>query len=151
MSQIPNNTNLVIDSRDWFDSLIEMLHRLIDESDPRMQMTLSTSHSGDVYLSMPSFLERYLHDALSYKYMTNSFQRAELGKLFVFRGVTIIPSIDLSFTLFHKDYILFNEDWMIRKIPLQPIHTQKEQWFTKYVMTLKQLPVFDNTKDSGLN
>jgi len=37
-----------------------------------------------------------------------------------FMGIKMIPSTDHAITLFHKDYVVYKEDWMIRKMPLMP-------------------------------
>jgi len=127
-----------IELRDGYDSLIELFSRLIEEADDEMRYLMHGDKIGDLMISAPSIIIEYFKKALLYKHLVG-FAPGELGKLFVFRGITMYPSFDWAITLYHKEYSLYKKDWMIRKIPLNNPHQQKKEWYTKYTICLVDL------------
>lgn len=112
--------------------IVELLNVLFRESDSRMLEALERPE--DFRLSIPNFLHRHIQEAFQYYYCT-PFQPAVNWYLM---GVEIIPSSDLAITLYHKDYPLYNEDWMIRKVPLANPRRLKGEWYTEYVIALHE-------------
>lgn len=133
-----------------FDAILALFHSLLDEADDEMLMYLNTSHADQIYCSMPSFFIGVMRDALRAKYLYG-FESGEEGKLFVFRGVNIIPSSDLAITLYHKDYPYYNRPWMIRKVPLIVTHRKQTEWYDKLVIDLCVPELFNRRESPELN
>lgn len=79
------------------------------------ELCFNKKHKEDIYISAPFFLVEAYQNYLSKK-IENHKTNSDYG----FMGIKIIPSSDYAITLFHKDYLVYKEDWMIRKIPLMP-------------------------------
>jgi hypothetical protein len=78
-------------------------------------LCLTKKHKKDIYISAPFFLvEAYQ------KYLSKKMKKREPLSDDRFMGIKIIPSPDYAITLFHKDYVVYKHDWMIRKMPLMP-------------------------------
>src|SRR4051812_13498004 len=90
-----------------FEALIDLLNILLDEADDKMLLFLSSRKQDEIRLTMPDFLIKKLPEAFAHKY--KMMQPGDVGKLFVFRGISIEPSSDMTITLFHKDYPLYKE------------------------------------------
>lgn len=79
------------------------------------ELCFSKKHQKNIYISAPFFLVEAYQNYLSKKTeddQSNSDHR--------FMGIKMIPATDDAITLFHKDYVVYKEDWMIRKMPLTP-------------------------------
>ena len=79
------------------------------------ELCFSEKHRDDIYISAPFFLVEAYQNYLS-KNMENSKSNSDPR----FMGIKMIPSCDYAITLFHKDYVIYKQDWMIRKMPLMP-------------------------------
>lgn len=122
------------------EMMVEMLNILFYDAAPNMCQHLENPEN--FYLSIPSFLNRHFEEA----FQNHTFIS---GAITAFRGVKIIPAMELEITLFHKDYVLYKEDWMIRKIPLATPRKMQRDWFTEYVIALHEaFSYFENEKDS---
>jgi hypothetical protein len=144
------NNIMINDQRDAFESLLTMFERLIDEADDELLMLLNSSRTEEIYITAPSLILKYFQGAIVWKFGFGEWQRGQLGKLFVFRGITMYPSSDWAITLYHKDYTLYKMDWMIRKISLDHPRKVKGEWYTEYVVKLVDLFQI-KSEDSELN
>lgn len=119
-----------------YGSLIELFKRLIDEADGNLLPLLKSYEVNNVMISAPSTIIELFKEALAHEYnlgFTPGFE----GKYFVFKGITIYPSCDWAITLYHRDYVLYKHSWMIRKIPLGAPSKEQKEWYTKYIIDLK--------------
>lgn len=101
---------------DVIKSFENLVTDLIEQSGgPFYESCFSKKHSGDIYISAPFFLvEAYQN------YLLRKNGKPEADSDYRFMGIKMIPSSDYAITLFHKNYIIYKEDWMIRKIALMP-------------------------------
>lgn len=115
--------------KDLYDHVLDLFNILLDEMPAEMMLQCNGSGSEKFVISAPDFLlNKFLH-ALQRKFAYQSFQPGEMGALLTYRGINMVPSPDLAITIFHKDYPLFREDWMIYKIPLTPpVHDDKGRY-----------------------
>lgn len=79
------------------------------------ELCFSEKHKKNIYISAPFFLVEAYQNYLSKKMEVDP---SNLDHRFM--GIKMIPSTDHAITLFHKDYVVYKEDWMIRKMPLTP-------------------------------
>lgn len=122
--------------------MVEMLNRLFYDADIRMLERLD--NADDFCLSIPHFLNRHFQEAFQNYSMIS-------GAVIVFRGITIVPAQELEITLFHKDYPLYKEEWMIRKIPLANPWKSVREWYTEYVIALHEAFSYFEKDNSELN
>ena len=100
------------------DDVIESFENLLDELIEHASAVLNTlcfmdKHKSHIYISAPYFLiEGYQN------YLSNKNNGAGLD--YLFKGIKMIPSSDYAVTLFHTDYVVYKQNWMIRKVPLAP-------------------------------
>lgn len=101
---------------DVIKSFENLVTDLIEQSGgPFYELCFSKKHSEDIYISAPFFLvEAYQN------YLSRKKGKPEADSDYRFMGIKMIPSSDYAITLFHKNYIIYKEDWMIRKIALMP-------------------------------
>lgn len=101
---------------DVIKSFENLVTDLIEQSGgPFYELCFSKKHSEDIYISAPFFLvEAYQN------YLLRKNGKPEADSDYRFMGIKMIPSSDYAITLFHKNYIIYKEDWMIRKIALMP-------------------------------
>ncbi len=101
---------------DVIKSFENLVTDLIEQSGgPFYELCFSKKHSEDIYISAPFFLvEAYQN------YLSRKNGKPEADSDYRFMGIKMIPSSDYAITLFHKNYIIYKEDWMIRKIALMP-------------------------------
>jgi hypothetical protein len=99
-------------------ALIGLVQKLIVGADTRMLETIKNGNCNDIYFSAPDVILKLLESAtlLQSEMDDDTFAIEEIRLL---DSVNIIPSVDWSITLFHKDYPLYRHDWMIRKIALE--------------------------------
>lgn len=127
-----------------FDALVDLINTLIDDAPERLAFCISRGNP-DIYISIPSFLIKRLQEAMVRKY---NYPRTD----HIFMGIKIVPSSDYALTLFHEDYVIFKEDWMIHKISLDPLFVSKQSAnITKYVGQIKGFIPERMGKDSSLN
>jgi hypothetical protein len=82
---------------------------------PFYELCFSKKHKEDIYISAPFFLvEAYQN------YLSKNMENPKPNSDHRFMGIKMIPSSDYAITLFHKEYIVYKQDWMIRKMPLMP-------------------------------
>lgn len=124
--------NAFTEKEDLNRKIVELFEVLFNESDSNMMEALARPE--DFKLSIPSFLQRHVQEAFSFYYCT-PFPPAVTWYL---RGVEMIPSVDLAITLYHKDYVLYKSDWMIRKVPLASPRKFEKEWYTEYVVALQE-------------
>jgi hypothetical protein len=79
------------------------------------ELCFSKKHQKNIYISAPFFLIEAYQNYLSKK---TEDDQSNLDHRFM--GLKMIPSTDYAITLFHKDFVVYKEDWMIRKMPLMP-------------------------------
>jgi hypothetical protein len=98
-------------------ALISLVKKLIVGADSRMLETIINGNCNDICFSAPDVILKLLESAtlLQSEMDYDNFAFEEIRLL---DRVNIIPSVDWSITLFHKDYPLYRHDWMIRKIAL---------------------------------
>lgn len=121
-----------------YDKLIELFNRLLEEADDKMLWLITGKEVKDIYLSAPDIIITHLTDALTLRYnlkLTNQ----DVSNHLIFRGLTVYPSSDWAITLYHKNYTLYKEDWMIRKIPLYTPQAIKKEWYTEYIVSLTDI------------
>ena len=99
---------------DILESFGNLIAEIIEHSAGAFyELCFSKKHKEDIYISAPFFLiEAYQN------YLSKKMENFEPDHRFM--GIKLIPSSDYAITLFHKDYVIYKEDWMIRKMPLIP-------------------------------
>ena len=102
------------------DDILESFGNLIAEiiehtAAPFNGLCFHPKHKENVYISAPFFLVEAYQNYLS-KQKKNPAGNSDHR----FMGIKMIPSSDYAITLFHKDYVVYKENWMIRKMPLMP-------------------------------
>lgn len=128
MNRVVNTSN-----RDELNnSICELFHRLFTDADHRLMNALERPE--DFRLSIPSFLITHVQHAFMMHYHIVIGPSVK----WYLRGVEIIPSMDLAITLYHKDYVLYKEEWMIRKVPLASPRKFQNEWYTEYVVALHE-------------
>lgn len=133
-----------------FESLVDLLQELIYYSADEMFIRLNADSRKDLVLQMPQFLIDRIPEAVQSKfgYFTPTDQ---LMPIKVFEGITVNPSPDLAITLFHKDYPLRNQGWMIVKISLEPPQIIKGEWYEQYVFKLQECNYFKGKQNAASN
>lgn len=102
------------------DHILESFGNLIAEviehsAGPFYGLCISKKNREDIYISAPFFLvEAYQN------YLSKKLENRKTKSDYMFRGIKMIPSTDNAITLFHKDYVVYKHNWMIRKMPLMP-------------------------------
>lgn len=130
------------------EALEGLFHTLIDEAPERLQWLADRSNSdkNEVNISAPLFLVKRFQEAMIRKYCVKPVDN------FIFMGIKIIPSSDYALTLFHVDYPIFKEDWMIHKIALDPLFVSKPQSnVTKYLGQIKEFIPGRIGENNGMN
>lgn len=125
-----------------FEPIIDLLYGIINYSTNEMMMRLSGLGRDELVLQMPQFLIDRIPEAVQSKYGYFSPQYGSINSVAIFEGITINPSPDLAITLFHKNYPLLNQDWMIVKISLQPMQRRTGSWYDQYLISLQETPYF---------
>lgn len=117
-----------------FEALEKLFQHLINEAPEELYECLRNAYERQkIYISAPGLLISKLHECLIRKYNLQGEREHK------FRGIEILPSSDYALTLFHEDYPIFKEDWMIHKIPLDPLFVKKQSPnVTKYVGQIKE-------------
>ena len=134
---------------DVIKSFENLVTDLIEQSGgPFYELCFSKKHSGDIYISAPFFLvEAYQN------YLSRKNGKPEADSDYRFMGIKMIPSSDYAITLFHKNYIIYKEDWMIRKIALMPgmeaYVKEPDSGFKTIIKTF--IPGEDVSSDPSLN
>lgn len=123
-----------------FEPLVDLLEGLIHNSGDEMMMRMVGGRE-DLILQMPQFLIDHLPEALASRYGFMGYSQSN-GMVKMFEGVQIQPSPDLALTLFHKNYPLYKNDWMIVKISLDPALQMKKSWCDSYVISLQKTSYF---------
>lgn len=101
---------------EYIERFCQLLSDLIEHSSAIMYGLCSDKKSrNDIRISAPQFL---IDAAIKYPKPLSSIKSKQ--GITKFMGIKMIPSSDYALTLFHKDYTLYKEDWMIRKLPLLP-------------------------------
>ena len=102
------------------DDVVESFESFISELIEHASAVLNTlcyseKHKRFIYISAPYFLiEGYQN------YLSRKTGNPEPGSDCTFMGIRMIPSSDYAVTLFHTDYVVHKQNWMIRKLPLMP-------------------------------
>jgi hypothetical protein len=101
---------------DVLESFENLITQVIEHSAaPFYGLCLSKKHKKDIYISAPFFLIE------AYKtYLSKKSKSTRPTSYYRFNGIKMIPSSDYAITVFHKDYVAYKYDWMIRKWPLKP-------------------------------
>jgi hypothetical protein len=101
---------------DILESFGNLIAEIIDHSSAVFyELCFHEKHKEDIYISAPFFLvEAYQN------YLSKKMENVEANSDHRFIGIKMIPSSDYAITLFHKDYVVYKENWMIRKMPLMP-------------------------------
>jgi hypothetical protein len=135
------------------DHILESFGNLIDEviemsAGSLNALCFSEKHQKDIYISAPFFLvEAYQN------YLSKKMENLESNSDHSFIGIKMIPSTDYAITLFHKDYVVYKQDWMIRKMPLMPgleaYVKEPESGFKPFIMPF--IPGEIKNEDPSLN
>lgn len=129
-----------------FDALEGLFKTLIEGAPEKLLWAMERNDKDEVNISAPYLLVKRMQETMIRSYYFKP------GDNCTFMGIKIIPSSDYALTLFHVDYPIFKEDWMIHKIPLDPLFVSKQSPnITKYVGQIKEFIPGKFSKDSSLN
>lgn len=120
--------------KEFCQEVVNMFNHFVNDLDEKMYYSMHKK--GDVYLQAPAFVIDILHQSLMATYNINPVENTT-GHL-VFQGLEIQPTYELSIVLFHKDYPLYKEDWMVKKISFEPPISIKKEWYTETVFKIKE-------------
>src|SRR4051812_13963737 len=98
-------------------SLIGLVEKLIVGADTRMLEIIKNGNGNDICFSAPDVILKLLESATVFQ-SEMDYDTFAIEEIRILDSVNIIPSVDWSITLFHKDYPLYRHDWMIRKTAL---------------------------------
>jgi len=127
-----------------FEALENLFHMLIEDAPIPLQEYMYGTEKAKVNISAPMFLVTRMLEAMTIKY--------KFKPDYIFEGIKIIPSSDYALTLFHEDYPIYKEDWMIHKISLDPLFVSKPQsHITKYLGFIKEFIPKQISGDSSQN
>lgn len=141
MNHVTHNTE------NEYEALIKLFDELIHEAEREMYYKINFD-SKDIRISAPKFIINLFFEALSKQYNGSAYYtNGRLGKDFIYRGITFLPHFEMEIVVWHIDYPLFKEDWMIRKIPLNPTykipkHLSHNSRCTEYI--IKIAPIIEN-------
>ena len=98
------------------ESFGNLIAQLIEHSAASFHgLCIGKKNKEDIYISAPFFLVEAYEN-----YLSKKMENRKPDSNYRFRGIKMIPSTDNAITLFHKDYVVYKENWMIRKMPLMP-------------------------------
>jgi hypothetical protein len=121
---------------EFYQEVVSLFNRFLDEVDEKMHREMRWK--GDVILQAPQFIIDILFQAVR---ATNAIKPAwnpDPTGLSVFRGLKIQPTYEMAIILFHKHYPLYREDWMLKKIALEPPQTLQKEWYSITVVKMKE-------------
>lgn len=120
--------------REFYQEVVNLFNRFVNDLDEKMYYAMQ--RKGDVYLQAPAFVIDILHKSLIATYNVIPTENST-GHL-LFKGLKVEPTYEMAIILFHKDYPLYREEWMLKKIPLEPPVTVKKEWYTETVVKMKE-------------
>lgn len=120
---------------DILENVYSLFNELIEGVDDQLYMHINSDRK-DVCLSAPDFLIKLFCQSLHHM-AGNYSQPGQLGKDLMYRGIEIIPTHEMAITLFHKDYPLYNADWMVNKISLIPAVENQKGLYTERIISLR--------------
>lgn len=125
--------------RDFGEEVTNLFYRFINDLDEKMYYAMQKE--GDVYLQAPQFLIDILF--YSFRITFNRAPEKNTSGFYFFQGMEIHPTYEMAIILFHKDYPIYREKWMLKKISLEPTQTISEQWYSKTIFKLKEFNGLD--------
>lgn len=133
---------------EFYHSVVELFNRFINDVDYKMRYYIQRKTTS-VHLQAPEFVIPILVEGYSSSFGRPP-EKSDSGYYF-FQGLKIEPTYEMAIILFHKHYPLYREEWMLKKIPLDPPVTLKEEWYSKTVFKMKAFfpgtqgrPISDN-------
>lgn len=130
------------------ESFEDLVSELIENSSaPFYGLCFHEKHQKDIYISAPYFLvEAYQN------YLSKKMENDKPDFVPRFMGIKMIASTDYAITLFHKDYVVYKQNWMIRKMPLMPgLEAYVKKPDSAYTIVKPFMPGKINNADPSLN
>lgn len=121
---------------EFYQEVLTLFNRFLDEVDEKMYYSMQ--NTGDIVLQAPQFIIDILYRSLRATLEVNPTWNPDPIGLSVFRGIKIQPTHEMAIVLFHKHYPLYREDWMLKKIALEPPQTQQKEWYSVIVFKMKE-------------
>lgn len=121
---------------EFYQEVIGLFNRFIYEIDEKMYH--SRNRRDDLILQAPQFIIDILLQAVR---ATNSIKPTcdpNQSSLSIWQGIKIQPTYEMAIILFHKKYPLYREDWMLKKIALEPPQTLQKEWYSVTVVKMKE-------------
>lgn len=117
--------------------LVDLFDQLIHDAQGQMYEHINFNPS-DLRISAPEFIIEAFQNEMSRLY--NLGTPRSVGDDFLYRGLKFIPSYALEVAVWHVNYPLYQEEWMLRKISLDRPLTINHGHYQEYI--LKLVPLF---------
>lgn len=121
-------------NKEFHQEVVNLFNRFVNDLDENMYYSMQKK--GDVVLQAPQFIIDILYQSLQATYMVNPTENTT-GHL-VFQGLELQPTYEMAIILFHKQYPLYKNDWMLKKISLEPGLTIKKEWYSETGFKMKE-------------
>lgn len=128
---------------EFYQEVISLFNRFMDEVDEKMKRDMRWR--GDVILQAPQFIIDILFKAARATNTIYPTENSNSPGISSWRGIKIQPTYEMAIVLFHKDYPLYREDWMLKKIALEPPQTLQKEWYSVTVVKMKEFYVMGGT------
>lgn len=114
-----------------FEELIhETRHNMYEYIDARPE---------DIRVAAPQFMIDLFERAIVYKYSQLYHHSDPVDGLVKYQGLTFIPTYQMEIAIFHKDYPLYKNEWMLTKLSLLPAQTVPHGRYSEIIINLQPL------------
>ncbi len=121
-------------NNEFHQEVVNLFNRFVNDLDENMYYSMQKK--GEVVLQAPQFIIDILNQSLQATYRTNPTENTT-GHL-VFQGLELQPTYEMAIILFHKQYPIYRNDWMLKKICLEPAQTIKKEWYSETFIKMKE-------------
>ncbi|SDK34069.1 hypothetical protein SAMN05421823_102500 [Catalinimonas alkaloidigena] len=134
--------------RNFFQNIIDLFEEVYNSQDPRLFEAMNSEddvRGPKVYLTAPHFMLELFWQALAF---VGRHHHIPPGQIPTWRGLQVSPNPDLKISIFHRDYPLYKEDWMICEVSLVTLQrrgedeclkeTRSEEYYQQYLGSLRQ-------------
>lgn len=102
-----------------YTALLELFDQLIYDALGEMHKS-GFDNNNDLTISAPQFIiDSFMRGVRE----ENNFISDPSVREIMYMGIKFQPTYELEIAIWHKDYPLYREDWMIKKISLEPYRT----------------------------
>lgn len=125
--------------KDLQEQVVALFIRIVHEVEYKLHRADAPNRVKEkMVIQAPEFLLRIFFEGLK-QYNPVVLHYYKAGESFKYRGLLVRPGYEMAIVIFHEDYPIYQNSWMLTKIPLHPAQTIERKEYTETIIKISEV------------